>query len=412
MSDLLDRSSLARIQVSIAATFLAEALLFASWTAHIPHIKAELALSDGALGTALLGAPIGSVTAMLLSTRLLPRLGSRRMIQLTIVGYALGGIAVGSAGSPVQLFGALAFWGLFQGSLDVAMNTQAVTVERAVGKPIMARLHGIWSIGGFLGALVGAAAVLVGIDLSVQFAVLGIAAVVAIEVLSRALIPDSAGPRVRKAQSGTKSRRLRPAPIVITLGGIAFASMLGEGAAADWSATYLRDELGAGAALAGLGYAGYALAMVTVRLSGTMLQSRFRNASLLPALALVFAAGMSVALLARQPIVGLLGFAAMGIGLALIVPSAFSAAGAASQDNSPTNAGSAIATVAALGWLGYVSGPPLIGHLADVVGLDTALWVLPLLALAIAATARYSGAFATRSKSEQPPVETADSLLR
>ncbi|MFG1792117.1 MFS transporter [Nocardia sp. NPDC049149] len=409
MSDLLDRSSLARIQVSIAATFLAEALLFASWTAHIPHIKAELALSDGVLGTALLGAPIGSVTAMLLSTRLLPRLGSRCMIQLTIVGYALGGIAVGSAGSPVQLFGALAFWGLFQGSLDVAMNTQAVTVERAVGKPIMARLHGIWSIGGFLGALVGAAAVLVGIDLSVQFAVLGITAVVVIEVLSRALIPDSAGPRVRKDKSGTKSRRLRPAPIVITLGGIAFASMLGEGAAADWSATYLRDELGAGAALAGLGYAGYALAMVTVRLSGTMLQSRFRNASLLPALALVFAAGMSVALLAREPIVG---FAAMGIGLALIVPSAFSAAGAASQDNSPTNAGSAIATVAALGWLGYVSGPPLIGHLADVVGLDTALWVLPLLALAIAATARYSGAFATRSKSEQPAVDAADSLLR
>ncbi|KZM72968.1 MFS transporter [Nocardia terpenica] len=373
------------VQVSVAVTFLVHALLFASWTAHIPQIKAELRLSDGALGTALLGAPIGSVLAMVASGALLPRLGSRRMIRVSVVGYAIGGVAVGLADSPVLLFGALAVWGLFQGALDVAMNTQAVTVERAAGTAIMARLHGLWSIGGFLGALIGAGAVAAGLGLTAQLFVLGVVAVAVIGWLSRAMLADGARPR------GTRPpRRSRLSPLVAILGGIAFASMLCEGAAADWSANYLRDDLGAGPALGGLGYAAYALAMVAVRLGGTILERRFRIDRLLPALSTVFALGMTTALLVAQPIPALLGFAAMGIGLALIVPSAFSAAGRA--DPGP-NSGSAIATVSALGWLGYVSGPPLIGHLADRVGLGTALWTLPLLALAITAIARFGGVF-------------------
>lgn len=184
--------------------------------------------------------------------------------------------------------------------------------------------------------------------------------------------------------------------------------MLCEGAAADWSANYLHNELGAGAAMAGLGYAAYALAMVAMRLSGTVLQRKFRNVTLLPMMAFVFAVGISVALIARQPAVGLIGFAAMGLGLALIVPSAFSAAGVVSQGNSRSDAGSAIATVAALGWFGYVSGPPLIGHLADLVGLGIALWLLPVLALAIAATVRFSGAFAVRSIDASPSEDSQD----
>jgi MFS family permease len=396
VSELVDTrpdasKTLMSAQVSVAVTFIAEALLFASWTAHIPHIKSELGLSDGALGTALLGAPIGSVTAMVLSSRLLPRWGSRRMIRITIVGYGAGGVCVGLADSTIQLFAALAFWGLFQGALDVAMNTQAVTVEKAVGTPIMSRLHGMWSIGGFLGALAGTAAVAFEVDLAAQTAALGIVAIVVIEVLSRSLIPD--GRESRKPLPTKRTRR--PSAIVLTLGGVAFASMLCEGAVADWSANYLRNELGAGAAFAGLGYAAYALAMVAMRLSGTVWQRRFANTTVLPVLAMVFALGTSVAFALGQPIVALAGFAAMGIGLALIVPSAFSAAGAA--NDSPANAGSAIATVAALGWLGYVSGPPLIGHLADLVGLGAALWLLPLLAVVIAVITRRSSAFASSS---------------
>ncbi|WP_225729285.1 MULTISPECIES: MFS transporter [unclassified Nocardia] len=385
---------LVRAQVSIAATFFVHALLFASWTAHIPQIKDRLELDDADLGTVLLGAPIGSVTAMTITGWLLSRVGSTRMIQATVVGYAVCGVAVGLADSAILLFVALAFWGLFQGAFDVAMNTQAVTVEQAVATPIMSRLHGIWSIGGFAGALVGAGAVAIGVELSSQLAGLGTIAIALVWALSRALIADSVKPAVTEINS---TRRVVSVPVLM-LGGIAFASMLCEGVVADWSATYLRDDLGAGAASSGLGYAAYALTMVLTRLSGTVLQRRFGNRTLLPALATVFAVGICAALALHQPMAAVLGFAATGVGLALLVPSAFSAAAAVGRDNSHTDPGSAIATVAALGWFGYVSGPPLIGHLADRTGLSTALWVLPVLAIVIAATARFSGAFGVDSR--------------
>ena len=114
--------------------FIAHALLFASWTAHIPQIRASLDLSDASLGTALLGAPIGSIAAMTIAGWLLPRIGSHRMVQITVVGYAVFGVTVGLADSITQLFVALAMWGVFQGSLDVAMNTQGATVEKALGR--------------------------------------------------------------------------------------------------------------------------------------------------------------------------------------------------------------------------------------------------------------------------------------
>src|SRR5471032_853198 len=105
-------------------------MLFASWTAHIPHVKGTLGLSDGTLGVALLGAPVGSVTALVASSWLLPRLGSRRIVQVALVGYCSVGPLVGLTGSVPMLFAALFVWGACQGTLDVAMNTQAITIER------------------------------------------------------------------------------------------------------------------------------------------------------------------------------------------------------------------------------------------------------------------------------------------
>ena len=386
------RSGPARLAVGV--TFFVQAVLFASWTAHIPGVEAALGLSDGTLGTALLGLPIGSVSAMALCGWLLPRLGSPRVIRIAIAGYAVSGIGVGLANSPILLFVALYFWGLMQGMVDVAMNTQAVTVEKAAGRPIMSRLHGMWSVGGFAGGLIGSGAVGLGIGLTVQLAVLGVLAVVAVEVLSRNLIRDSGGSGTRSAPA---SRRGRWSAVIVLLGAVAFASMLCEGAAADWSAAYLRNELGASAATAGLGYASFALAMVAMRLSGTGLQRRFRPTALLPVLAVIFACGMGAALILRQPVVALLGFACMGLGLGLVVPSAFSAAGRVAADANP---GPSIAAVAALGWCGFVSGPPLIGHLADIVGLGAALWVLPFLAVVLALVARFGRGFAEPGPSQ------------
>ncbi|WP_231390448.1 MFS transporter [Nocardia sp. CNY236] len=389
------RTDIRAPQMVLGAIFVAHALLFASWTAHIPLVMSQLGMTNAMLGTALLGAPLGSVAAMGVTGWLLPRVGSRSMIRITMVGYAFGSIGVGVAGSPTLLFGALAVWGFFQGALDVAMNTQAVTVENAVNRPIMARLHGMWSLGGFVGALIGAGVVAIGIDLTTQMIVLGLSALLMVEFLSTALLFDSTrrtNDPSRPLRRPDTGQRVPFWPILI-LGLLAFASMLCEGAAADWSAAYLRAELHTGNAVAGLGYAAFALAMVALRLTATTLQTRFAARNLIPTLAMLFAAGMVVSLVAAQPVIALIGFACMGAGLALVVPTAFSAVGTIGNNGTNSNAGRAISIVSALGWLGFVSGPPLIGYLAEWTSLTTALWVLPALALSIAAVARFGRVF-------------------
>ncbi|MFI9503083.1 MFS transporter [Nocardia sp. NPDC052566] len=392
-----------RAHVAVAVTFLAHALLFASWTAHIPQLKESLGLDDAALGTALLGAPIGSLVAMAAVGKLLPVIGSHRLIPITAVGYAISGVAVGFSGSAAALFATLALWGVFHGALDVVMNTQAVTVERALGSPIMARLHGMWSVGGFVGALLGAGAVSVGIGLPLQQGALGLVAVAALAGLTGRLLPDQAkrteaegldaeGIAAEHVKEEPAQRKWTFSSTVLVLGVVAFAAMFCEGAAADWSANYLRNDLGTGAGVAGLGYVAFALAMLTTRLSGPFLQSRFRTATLLPVLALLAVVGMVAALATGQTIIALCGLAALGFGLALVVPTAFSAAGATNHEAG--NAGSVIAAVSALGWIGFLAGPPLIGHLADAVGLPKALAVLPLLTLVIAILIRRTRPFA------------------
>jgi fucose permease len=162
---------------------------------------------------------------------------------------------------------------------------------------------------------------------------------------------------------------------MLTLAVIAFASLLCEGAAANWASVYLSGPLGATGAVPGLAYAGFALAMVAVRLSGNRLLARFRPDRLLPVLALVATVGFTTALMLDRPLAAIVGFGCLGLGLASVVPAVFSAAGRLPG----LHPGTAVATVSAFGWAAYVIGPPIIGHLAAQTSLPTALAVLPVL---------------------------------
>jgi MFS family permease len=179
-------------RIAVTAVFVVHGLLFASWTAHIPDVKSHLGLTDGTLGFALLGAPVGSVIAMVAASWLLPRAGSRRVVQVALVGYCAAGPLVGLTGSLAALFAALFAWGAFQGTLDVAMNTQAIAVERTGRRVLMSGLHGGWSIGAFAGAGIGALAVTAGITLSVQMLVLGTLALLVAGLLSTRMLPAAA----------------------------------------------------------------------------------------------------------------------------------------------------------------------------------------------------------------------------
>ncbi|HEY7143031.1 MAG TPA: MFS transporter [Streptosporangiaceae bacterium] len=370
-----------------AAVFFANGLLFASWTAHIPQVKTRLGLTDATLSVALLGAPAGSVGAMLASMKLLPRIGSRRMVQLSLAGYCAAGPLAGLTGSLAALFAALFAWGAFQGSLDVAMNTQAVAVEQTSGRPVMPVLHACWSIGAFAGAAAGVAGVALGLSLTSQLMLLGLLALVMAGGRTVRMVPDQGrdkdpGPSPAGPAGRLPGRRLSGA--VLVLGAITFASMLCEGASADWASVYLHASLRAAAGVAGLGYAVFALAMVAVRLSGSRLLRRCPPGRLLPAMAALATVGFSLGLAGGRPATVIIGFGCLGTGLALVIPAVFSAAGRL-PGLSP---GMAIATVSAFGWAGFLCGPPLIGQLASADSLTTALGLLPALtAIMVGATA-------------------------
>ncbi len=369
---------------TLRCVFFAHGLLFASWAAHIPQVKRMLGLSDGSLGLVLLATPLGSVSAMLAGAVILRRVGSRRMVGVCLAGICVSGPFVGLATSWVGLFIALLCWGAFQGTLDVAMNTQAVDQERAAGQPIMSGLHAQWSLGALTGAGVGALAVWAGISLTVQLIVLGALALMVVP-LTRSLLDDPSAP-VGQRRSDEGRRLPHFTNVVALLAAVAFATMLCEGAAADWSAVYLRDSVGAAPVIASLGYACFVLAMVVVRLGGDRLLVRYAPGKLLPALALVATVGYGSALLSGSSVAMLFGLATLGAGLAAVVPTVFGAAG--TLPGIPTGTG--IATVSAFGWAGYVFGPPIIGQLASVTSLPVALGVLPLLTAFIAvATARF-----------------------
>jgi MFS family permease len=361
-------------RLAVTAVFVAHGLLFASWTAHIPGVMRHLHLTDATLGIALLGAPIGSVTTTLLSSYLLPRIGSRRVIRIALVGYCTTGPLVGLTGSLIALFGALFIWGAFQGTLDVAMNTQAIAVERSSRHVLMSGLHGSWSIGSFVGAGIGALAVNSGLALTPQLLILGTLALLAGGLLTSRMLPDA----IDRAHSYDRSERStvsRWSGDMILLGAIVFAGMLCEGASADWASVYLAGPLQARGAVPGLAYAAFALAMVIVRLTGNRLLDRFAPSRLLPVLAGVSTIGFAGGLLIDRPIPAIVGFMFLGIGLASIVPAVFSAAGRIPG----LHAGTAVATASACGWAGFVCGPPLIGRLASLTSLPLALGLLPVL---------------------------------
>jgi MFS family permease len=379
------------------AAFVSHGLLFASWAAHIPHVKAHLGLTYGALGLALLGAPLGSVSAMMICTRLLPRAGSKRMVQISLLGYCLSGPLVGLAASRAELFAALFAWGAFQGTLDVSMNTQAVAVERAEGRPLMSGFHASWSIGAFAGAGIGAIGVAAGISLTQQLSLLAVPALAIAGPLTSRMLPDAGRPPGTDGRTDRRAAgrpQLRLSPPVLVLGAIAFASMLCEGASADWGSVYLRGPLHASPAIAGLAYTAFAMTMVMLRLCGNRLTARFQRRRLLPILAAIATAGFTAGLLTGTGAGGIAGFGFLGVGLALIIPTVNSASGQL-PDLSP---GAAIAMVSSCGWAGFVFGPPIIGELASATTLTAALGVLPLLTACMVVVTARTHALGPRSR--------------
>lgn len=367
-------SSLVAAQRAVSAMFMLNGVGFANWAARIPAVRERLALSESELGLALLGTAVGAMLAFRVAGPLVVRFGSRAITRLSAVLLCATLPLPALAPSYALLVVALLLLGVTNGLMDVAMNAQAVEVERRARRPILSAFHGMFSLGGLVGAATGALAAAVALSPSANLLlVAGILAVPAV-LAGRALLPDApVTPRAPDAPRERRSTRL------ILLGLVAFCSSVGEGAMADWSAVYLRDDLHTSAPVAAIGYAAFSLAMLIGRFSGDWVTQRLGAVRIMRAAGLVVALGLGAALLVNVPAAMMVGFACVGAGLSIVVPLVFRA-GTSVPDVSP---GQALATLATMSYGGFLAGPPVIGLIADRFTLRVGLGLVAALAVVI-----------------------------
>ena len=365
---------------AVAAAFLIHATVSGTWAPRLPAIKESLELSDGELGTALVGLAVGLLAGTRLAGAPVDRLGSRPVIRAGFPLLAATLVLPGLADGIVTLFLSLFVLGVASGALDVAMNAQGIEVERQVRRPILSGLHGLWSLGLGLGAGLAALAAALEANPLEHFVVVAAFLAVASLVLMRGLLT------ARRPDSGESKEHVsvRWSPALVMLGVIAFCSFVGEGAASDWSAVYMTQELGSSEVIGAIAFAAFAVTMAASRFAADPLRARLGNFVLVRGGSLIAAAGLGLGLLVHEPAAAIAGFALLGLGLAPVVPIAFSAAG----ELDPRATGRLVGRVATIGYVGSVAGPIMIGWLAEATSLRASLGLVVALALVIAASAR------------------------
>jgi MFS family permease len=375
--------ALRRARISVGSVFLIHAVVFGSWAPRLPAIKHDVGLDNGGLGVALGGMAVGLFLGTRLAGRAVDRWGSRPPIRVAAVVLCATLVGPALAGTLAALTGALAVLGIVGGFLDVAMNAQAVAVERGYRRPIMSSLHGLWSLGLMAGGVGAAAAAAAGASPTLQFSVVAAVLVVPAVLLTRGLLDAGAESLPEEDAAGPREAPSLLAPPVLLLGLIAFSSFIGEGAAADWSAVYLHDNLGTGAAVAAVAFIAFSVTMAASRFASDRLSERLGPVVVVRAGGLLAAGGLALGLAVHEPVAGVAAFALLGAGFAPVVPIAFSAAGNTGLGSTGVILGRVVTT----GYLGSIVGPIAIGGLAQAVGLRAALFLPVILGLVIAGLA-------------------------
>ncbi|MEJ7617656.1 MAG: MFS transporter [Pyrinomonadaceae bacterium] len=379
--NLKERKKFHRLAVS--AMFLTSGALFANWVARIPAVQGRLALSEGALGLALLGLAVGALISMPVAGWIGARVGSHRVTKYAVLAYCATLPLAALAPNLLTLTFSLMIVGAANGALNVAMNTQAVAVEKLYRRPIMSSFHAVFSLGGMIGAIGGAIIASLNFYPLIHFA--GVAALFGALALIASvwLLPET-----MSAEAPPPPLFAKPTKDLLALGVIALCVMLGEGAMADWSAVYLKGTLGTSVGVAAAGCAAFSLAMAAGRLAGDRMIQLLGPKMILSLGGILAATGLGSALFVAQSVPTFIGLACVGLGFSTIVPVVFSAAGRA-RGTAP--AGVALAAVTTTGYFGFLIGPPIIGFAAELMGLRAALWIVVILSVLIAALSRSVG---------------------
>lgn len=364
-----------RARIAVAAVFAVHGAVAGSMATRVPWLQDHLRLDPAALGIALFCPAVGAFIAMPMSGRLVHRLGGRAATRLLLALWCAALALPAQAPGFVWLCAIFLLYGAAAGTCDVVMNAQGVTIERRLGRSVMSGLHGMWSVGGLVGAGIGVAAAQAGIDARLHHGAVALVLLVTGLVTSRGL-PDT------RPEPGEQAppRFAVPSRAVLLIGLVGFCATFAEGASMNWSAVYVKEVTGAGPGMAAAAYAIFAMAMATVRLVGDLVVQRLGPVATVRAGGLVAVAGGVVIATARAPLPGVAGFALFGLGIAVVVPLTFAAGGRATPAPSQGVAGVATITYlsgllapAATGWIAHLTSLPVTFALLSAIVLTTAL---------------------------------------
>jgi MFS family permease len=361
-----------RNRISIGILFLLCGLNFATWATRIPDFKSKLALSEAELGTILMGLPIGSLVSLPLAGWLISKVNSRLISVFAVIMYILIIPIIGYSTNSFMLFLVLFFFGMAGDILNIAMNTQVVALEKRMHKIIMSSFHAIFSIGLFLGAILGGYITKMEYEAKTHFFIIAGINVLTIPVFYPYLLPDDDKPI--ESNNSSKSY-LNLGKYLYVLAIIAFCGMLCEGAMADWITIYFKEYVKSTNYSTTIGFSSFALAMVVGRFMGDYLSEKLGIKNVLLINGLLICAGMLMTLLIPQIEIKIIGCFITGLGISTIVPLIYSQAGAQKH----TEPAMAIAGVSTIAYIGFLIGPVVIGYLAEFFNLHKALEIIALL---------------------------------
>lgn len=358
-----------RIAVKIA--FFLNGFLYANWVSRLTRIQEQFNADDGTIGLVLFTFAFGAFIAMPFTGWLIIKNGSRKVSLISLIVYCALVPLIPFMPGLVPLIILYVIMGMATGMQDVAMNAQAVMVEKAYQKPIMTSFHALFSIGMALGASCGALFADLNTDLSHHLIIVGAVSLLIVVWVRGNLVHDK--PEITDAHEGPLFRM--PNKSLFGIGIIAFCCMLGEGAISDWSVNYMENIVLSPKALAPVALSAFATAMTIGRLFGDRFRAWLGDTKLIFYGGLLSTAGMLLLLFAAESYPAIAGFFLVGIGLSTIVPIAYSVAGS-TKDLPP---GVGLAMVTTVGYSGFLFGPPIIGFIADVSNLRNALMAVAAL---------------------------------
>ncbi|MGM0582072.1 MAG: MFS transporter [Bacteroidota bacterium] len=372
MSILIKRP-LTKARWAISTIFFCYGLTFASWASRIPSIQEKFSLSEAELGTLLLMLPIGSFISLPIAGVLVAKWNSFLVTRLSIVLYLVSLVAI-SLSENIYLLGVVLFlFGLMGNMVNIAINTQAVSLEKEYNRNIMASFHGMWSLAGFFGAIIGAFMIGKGILLQYHYTIIFTSSIIAAVVSFKFLIKSDID------ADQDKPIFVIPDKSLLLLGIIAFCSMMCEGTMFDWSGVYYKKIVNAPKEILGLAYTFFMISMAGTRFVADYFTTKFGVKKVVFFSGLLNFTGLLILIIFPGKIISLIAFFIVGAGVSSVIPLVFSLAGKSKTMSSSV----ALAAVSTMGFFGFLLGPPLIGYLAAWFNLQASFSFIALMALCV-----------------------------